>query len=274
MFGVPPEVLLQRLSRTEKDALLRHLLARPEQQDGRQTRNEGRPKIPNNDTNIPIKEMDVLNIQAGIHTSLKEKEEEARKNCLKSIEEEAMEVGIRASKHAFVQHCRRQDREEEMERHIIERVTSESLRYSKSLEFVSEVEACLIEEAQRESLTSSAASSSLMSEEELQVTIEDVKRESLARPGMTNEQRLIEEVKRESLLDIRCKSAASIDSVPLPSVAMDESVDGMSFILDSKPPARDLTRANEAGILPPLGGRFNCSEDSESYEEFLVNLYA
>ena len=272
MLSVPPEVLLQRLSPMEKDALLRHLLACPGQQDGRQIRHkEGRSKIPNNDTDIPIKERDMLNIQAGIHMSLKEKGEEARKNRIKSLEEEAMEVGLRASRHAFVQLCRRQDREDETERHLIESAQSESLRYYKSLEFVSEVEACLIEEAQRESLTSSAASSSVMSEEELQFIIEDVKRESLACPGMTNEQRLIEEVKRESLMDMRSKSAVSIDSVPLPS--MDESVDGRSFISDRKPSARDLTRANEARLPPPLGAHFNCS-DSESYEEFLVNLYA
>ena len=83
-------------------------------------------RIPNNETDVSTKELDLLNVQTGLLMSFK-KEEKALKPRSEDMDDEAIKFGIRASKREFRELCRRQDEEEGMEKALIDTATSASL---------------------------------------------------------------------------------------------------------------------------------------------------
>merc|ERR1712194_342551 len=200
------EVLLQQLSPSEKDQLLRQLLPLR----GRLHRH-GRPgstRPPKYDTRVSTGEVavpvEVLDVQTGLFSSFNGKE--VPKCPVDNINEEAIKHGIRVSKQEFRELCCREDQKEEA---LIDEAKRASLRHYNHI--CRKREGWIVNEAKRESL----ACPNLESQEQIEIEeanqiieeqiIGEAKLESLHFPPMTKEERLVEEVKVESIIAMQAK---------------------------------------------------------------------
>ena len=229
------DAIMQNLSQTEKDKLLLQLLQSRQQDTTPPSSGSSGSKPPPTmpvpshhpsssvgDTTSQKKkqqEIDILSSQYGIYMSLKE-EEAIKKSPPLNIDEEAMTMGIKASRVDYETYCRKLDHAKEMdnvlfekakvqslqgcsstseeEQEILEEVTRESLTDTS---YIAQEEMATIEEVKRASLTPLSSSSI---EEDL---IEEAMRESLVCPRLTEEKRIIDSIKRESLLS--CSSPSN-----------------------------------------------------------------
>merc|ERR1712194_597264 len=190
----------------EKDQLLRQLLPLR----GRLHRH-GRPgstRPPKYDTRVSTGEVavpvEVLDVQTGLFSSFNGKE--VPKCPVDNINEEAIKHGMRGSKQEFRELCCREDQKEEA---LIDEAKRASLRHYNHI--CRKREGWIVNEAKRESL----ACPNLESQEQIEIEeanqiieeqiIGEAKLESLHFPPMTKEERLVEEVKVESIIAMQAK---------------------------------------------------------------------
>ena len=253
----PEELLLQRLSPEEKDALLQELLYARQEKASSTIRKMRR------------REMDMLNTQMGILVSFNDKNEARKKPPSPDLDEEAMQFGMRQSREDWQEYCRKLDQANEMEEALLEEIKAKSLKYDSSictntpeeeqvLEDVKRESLALtsrddyaLEEARRESLTTRHDS---ISEEEISL-IEQAKRASLDPPSSLRiEESLLEEAKRESLSYSTGQEQRLLDEVKYDSLisqssssapgrqVTEETVESsdLSVVSDRKMPAKEL----------------------------------
>jgi len=254
----PEELLLQRLSREEKDALLHELLYARQEKASSTIRKMRR------------REMDMLNTQMGILVSFNDENEARKKPPSPDLDEEAMHFGMRQSREDWQEYCRKLDQANAMEEALLEEIKAKSLKYDSSncantpeeeqvLEDVKRESLALttrddyaLEEARRESLTTRHDS---ISEEETS-QIEQAKRASLDPPSSLRiEENLIEEAKRESLSYSTGQEQRLLDEVRYDSLVSQSSSNGvpgrqvteetvecsdLSVVSDRKMPAKEL----------------------------------
>ena len=253
----PEELLVQRLSREEKDELLHELLYARQEKASSTIRKMRR------------REMDMLNTQMGILVSFNDKNEARKKPPSPDLDEEAMQFGMRQSREEWQEYCRKLDQANAMEEALLEEIKAKSLQYDSNictntpeeeqvLEDVKRESLVLksrddyeLEEARRESLTTRHDS---ISEEEISL-IEQAKRASLDPPSSLRiEESMIEEAKRESLSYLTGQEQRLLDEVKHDSLISqsgssvpgrqitEETVEGsdLSVVSDRKMPAKEL----------------------------------
>eukprot|EP00984_Skeletonema_dohrnii_P001147 scaffold355_cov127-Skeletonema_dohrnii-CCMP3373.AAC.7 len=191
----------KKLSQKEKDEILLQILS--SRRHRKPDASASKPKTKKHQQGTSRREVDMLNIQAGIEASLKQ----TRNTTEANLEDEALSYAVKASRETFDEECRQIKLRNALERKVIKTLLVESLS-----DPVKKSEEELVTKAMSESLADPVK----RSEEEI---IEEVRALSLRDPIKRSEEELVEEAIQQSLLQKPTKDEELIEAMKRQSLS-------------------------------------------------------